>query len=78
MSLPDDNRGVLGMSILVQSNIKNSHELVGYVDTFVGKILREKIDQLTEQEFNEYRSALLSTKTQKDKNLGEESSRFWA
>ncbi len=25
MSLSDDNRGVLGMSILVQSNIKNSH-----------------------------------------------------
>lgn len=48
MSLPDDNRGVLGMSILVQSNIKNSHELAQYVDTFVHKILKEKIDALTE------------------------------
>ena len=40
MSLPDDNRGVLGMSILVQSNIKNSYELTEYVDTFIQKILR--------------------------------------
>lgn len=78
MSLPDDNRGVLGMSILVQSNIKNSHELAQYVDTFVNKILKENIEKLTEEEFNEYRSALLSTKMQKDKNLGDECSRFWA
>ena len=47
MSLPDDNRGVLGMSILVQSNIKNSHELAQYVDTFVNKILKENIEKLT-------------------------------
>lgn len=40
MSLPDDNRGILGMSILVQSNIKNSYELTQYVDTFIQKILR--------------------------------------
>lgn len=43
MSLPDDNRGVLGMSILVQSNIKNSHELSQYIDTFIQKILKENI-----------------------------------
>jgi hypothetical protein len=48
MSLPDDNRGVLGMSILVQSNIKNSHELSQYIDTFVQKILKEQINNLTE------------------------------
>jgi hypothetical protein len=47
MSLPDDNRGVLGMSILVQSNIKNSHELSQYIDTFVQKILKEQINNLT-------------------------------
>jgi secreted Zn-dependent insulinase-like peptidase len=35
MCLPDDHRGVLGMSILVQSNIKNSYELQKYVHKFV-------------------------------------------
>ncbi len=40
MSLPDDNRGVLGMSILVQSNIKNSHELTQYIDIFIDKVLK--------------------------------------
>jgi secreted Zn-dependent insulinase-like peptidase len=78
MCLPDDNRGVLGFSILIQSNIKNSHQLTSYVDTFVGKILKEKIDQLTEEEFNQYRDSLLSTKQQKDKKLADESLRFWS
>ncbi len=35
MCLPDDNRGVLGMSILLQSSIKTSYELVSYVNTFL-------------------------------------------
>ena len=43
MSLADDNRGVLGLSILVQSNIKNSYELQTYVAKFVNEILKEKI-----------------------------------
>lgn len=35
MCLPDDHRGVLGMSILVQSSVKNSYELQQYVKKFV-------------------------------------------
>ena len=32
MCLPDDHRGILGLSILIQSNVKSSHELSAYVD----------------------------------------------
>jgi secreted Zn-dependent insulinase-like peptidase len=46
MCLPDDHRGVLGLSILVQSNIKNTYELQKYVSKFVNEILKEKIANL--------------------------------
>ena len=48
MCLSDDHRGVIGFSILVQSNIKNTYQLQQYVSTFVNQILKEQIDTLTE------------------------------
>lgn len=77
MCLQDDHRGVLGLSILVQSNIKNSYELQQYVHKFVNEILKEKISNLDEKTFNEYKDSLFNTKIQKDKNLNAESTRFW-
>lgn len=52
MCLQDDNRGVLGLSILIQSNVKNTYELQKYVSTFVNEILKEKIDTLDENGFS--------------------------
>ena len=46
MCLNDDNRGVIGLSVLVQSSVKNSYELQQYVDKFVNQILKEKIEKL--------------------------------
>ena len=43
MCLSDDHRGVLGLSILVQSNVKNTYELQSYVAKFVNEILKEKV-----------------------------------
>lgn len=77
MCLPDDHRGVLGMSILVQSSVKNSYELQQYVKKFVNEVLKEKIDGLDEKTFEEYKAALENTKVQKDKTLSAEASRFW-
>jgi hypothetical protein len=50
MCLPDDNRGVLGVSILIQSDVKPSHELRGYVDRLM-VMLEEKVEKLTKEEF---------------------------
>lgn len=77
MALSDDHRGVLGLSILVQSNVKNTYELQKYVSKFINEIMKKNITELTEQTFNEYKSALENTKRQKDKNLSAEASRFW-
>ena len=77
MCISDDHRGVLGLSILVQSNIKNTYELQTYVSKFVNEILKEKIQTLTEATYLEYRNALQTTKRQKDKNLSAEATRFW-
>lgn len=43
MCLTDDNRGVLGMSILLQSALKASYELISYIDNFIDKILIDKM-----------------------------------
>ena len=77
MCLHDDHRGVLGLSVLVQSNVKNTYELQKYVSKFINEVLKENIASLDEKTFGEYKSALLNTKIQKDKSLGAEASRFW-
>lgn len=77
MTLPDDHRGVLGFSILVQSNVKNTYELQQYVHKFINEILKEKLNSLTVEGLEEYKKASVSTKQQKDKNLSSEASRFW-
>jgi insulysin len=77
MCLNDDHRGVIGFSILVQSNIKNTYELQQYVSKFINEILKEEINKLTEATFEEFKQAIENTKRQKDKNLTAETNRFW-
>jgi secreted Zn-dependent insulinase-like peptidase len=77
MCLMDDNRGVLGLSILVQSSIKNTYELQQYVFKFVNEILKENIANLDEKTFSQYKNALYNIKIQKDRNLASESNRFY-
>ena len=43
MCLSDDHRGVIGLSILVQSNTKNTYELQAYVCKFVNQVLKQEI-----------------------------------
>lgn len=46
MCLQDDHRGILGLSVLVQSNVKNTYELQKYVSKFINEVLKEKIATL--------------------------------
>jgi secreted Zn-dependent insulinase-like peptidase len=78
MCLQDDHRGVLGLSILVQSNVKNNYELQKYVSKFINEVLKETISTFDEKAFEEYKHSLLNTKIQKDKSLSAEATRFWA
>lgn len=77
ITLSDDHRGVLGLSILVQSSVKNTYELQQYVHKFVSELLKKQLEDLDEKTFQEYKDSLENTKRQKDKNLGSEASRFW-
>lgn len=47
MCLPDDHRGILGLSILIQSNVKSPHELSTNI-AILKTILKEKLAGLTE------------------------------
>lgn len=69
MCLTDDNRGVLGMSILLQSALKASYELISYIDNFIDKILIDKLKELDEHTFGEFKNSLRISKAEKDKNL---------
>ena len=69
MCLPDDHRGVLGLSVLVQSQVKCTFELVQYVDTFIKQVLAEKVQNLDEKTFLDYKNSLKEVKKEKDKNL---------
>lgn len=76
MCLPDDHRGILGLSILVQSNVKSSHELSEYIDRLM-VILKDKLEKLTTEEFEGLKKSAYTSKLQKDKDLDTESTRFW-
>jgi secreted Zn-dependent insulinase-like peptidase len=77
MCLPDDHRGILGLSILVQSNIKGSHELSFYIEN-LRNILKEKLENLTVEDFENLKKSAYTAKLQKDKDLDTETTRFWA
>jgi hypothetical protein len=44
--MSDDNRGILGMNILLQSSIKTSYELIQYIDKLLSEIIVEKLNEL--------------------------------
>ena len=73
----EDHRGVGGLSLIVQSSVKTSYELITYIDKFVNEKLKELINNLTQEEFDTYKNSLKNVKEEKDKNLAAETLRFW-
>ena len=74
--VPVDSRGMLGISFMVQSNIKPPQEIAEYVDKLVA-ILAEKVKNLSEADFATYRNSLLISRSQKPKTLSDETRHFW-
>lgn len=75
--MSEDHRGVGGLTLLVQSAIKTTNEIISYIDKFLNEHLKDLLEKLDEKTFDEYKTAMKLTKQEKDKNLSEETMRFW-
>lgn len=65
------------MTLIVQSSVKTSYELITYIDKFLNENLKELINNLKQEEFDTYKNSLKNIKEEKDKNLAAETLRFW-
>jgi secreted Zn-dependent insulinase-like peptidase len=78
LMMAEDYRGVGALSLLVQSSTKTSHELIGYIDSFLESKAKDICEGLSQEVFDHYKSALLTVKAEKDKNMKAETSRYWS
>lgn len=47
LSMSEDHRGIGGMAILVQSQVKTSYETVEYIDTFLNEHFKNVLGKLS-------------------------------
>ena len=69
-------RGVLGYYIYVQSSVKWSHYLSERVLAFIDH-MREKIKDLSDDEFKKHVESVKTKNLQKDLSIYEEAERYW-
>jgi len=70
-------RGVQGLKIEVQSAVKDPLYLSRRIDNFLRTYRNETLEGLTGEELQEYIEALILQLTEKDKNLKQETERYW-
>jgi insulysin len=71
-----NHRGVLHFRIIIQSSNKNPIYLEQRAEAFLHNF-RSELQNLTEQQFNEYLTAVIARKQEKDKTLTQETNRHW-
>jgi len=69
-------RDVLGLIILIQSNVKASHFLSQRISNFLEKT-KEKINEISDEEFNKHVESVRSSITEKDLSIVQEGERYW-
>ncbi|CAG8552374.1 5800_t:CDS:10 [Paraglomus occultum] len=67
--------GSIGMEFIVQS-VKDTVHLENRIEAFLSK-LQSTIETMSEEEYQKHVQSLITTRLEKDKNLGEESQRYW-
>ncbi|WWC73601.1 uncharacterized protein I206_107573 [Kwoniella pini CBS 10737] len=67
--------GSMGYSIIVQSERSTTH-VESKIEQFLTG-LQETIDEMKDDEFEKHKQSLIAKKSEKPKNLSEESKRFW-
>ena len=69
-------RDVLGLIILIQSNVKPSHFLSQRISNFLEKT-KEKINEISDEEFNKHVESVRASITEKDLSIVQEGERYW-
>ena len=73
---PRSARDILSNWFLVQSPTKDCEHIRSRLDVHLDK-MRKKMEGMTDEQFATIKSAVNTTISEKDKNLGEEFSRMW-
>lgn len=75
-SVKTNGDNVKGILFLIQSDSFDPIYMDGRIEVFI-ESLREKIETMTDEEFNSNIDAVCKTLREKEKNIGEESSKYW-
>lgn len=75
-SVKTNGDNVKGILFLIQSDSFDPIHMDGRIEAFIER-LRTKIETMTDEEFKSNIDAVCQTFREKDKNIGEESSKYW-
>ena len=76
MTSTTSTRDVIGTKFVVQSTVKGCSGIKSSLDSHLAAMLK-KVDELSEDDFEELRDSVLTIFEEKDKNLKEEFDRYW-
>ncbi|CAK67395.1 unnamed protein product (macronuclear) [Paramecium tetraurelia] len=76
-SLLSDVRGIAGFTFLIQSNVKCPNYVQQRIRTFIKENLNKQITEMTEQDFEQFKSSVKVQLLEKDYSLIKESVRMW-
>lgn len=65
-----------GFMFIIQSNVKDPVYLQKRIEQFLAEF-EDRLEQFSEEEFNEFREALIARRRETPKNLQEETHRYW-
>ncbi|KAI0564782.1 Insulinase (Peptidase M16) [Gracilaria domingensis] len=66
-----------GLFVIVQSTVKNPDDLLVRIDTFLVSSREKVLECMTDEKFDQFKSALRAKKSQPERSLGQETFRFW-
>ncbi|KAL4508543.1 hypothetical protein ABPG72_003847 [Tetrahymena utriculariae] len=75
-SMANTTRAVLGFIFMIQSNVKSPQYLSQKIELFLNNF-KERMNNITEAEFEQYRQSIISNLSQKPKSIFEEANDNW-
>ncbi|CAN8074625.1 unnamed protein product [Agarophyton chilense] len=66
-----------GLFVIVQSTVKNPDDLLVRIDAFLVSAREKVLEDMTDDKFDQFKSALKAKKSQPEMSIGQETIRFW-